>query len=158
MRDERATGGPGRGGIRLGRSLAILFPVATTFARRAARIGGSCPTLHCFEKATFAQVLANVGPLAGVESRWRRAFKAQLAALQKADLDAIFEMKKVDAALRPYFNPLSVNVLTGLAEGHRVLLADDILGSGTSMRAAYRALLPSKPLSVTGLTFLGKLA
>lgn len=132
--------------------------VAEIFAKRASRLQGNCPIISCFEKATFAQVLASAPAVQEVEKRLRRDFKSQLHALQGNSPDHIFEMKKVKMSLRHHFNPLVANAqVQGLA-GAKVLFIDDILGSGASLIAASNALRPYGPAAMAGLTFLARLS
>jgi hypoxanthine phosphoribosyltransferase len=92
-----------------------------------------------------------------VEKRFRKAYKRQLSDLQKASPTATFEMKKVMSPLRGYFRPVIATAGAAAVAGHRILLVDDILGSGTSITSAADALRVFLPLSVAGLTFMGQL-
>lgn len=131
--------------------------VAAIFARRASRCVGGCPIVSCLDKATFGQVLAAAPPVHMIEKRYRGAYGKQLRALQKASPAAIFEMKKVLSPLRGYFRPVIAAAGASAVAGRRVLLVDDILGSGTSIMSAADALKAFKPLGVAGLTFMGQL-
>lgn len=132
--------------------------VAAIFAKRAARARGNCPILHCFDKATFGQALASARPIAQVQKRHRRDYKAQLGQLQKASTLATFEMKRVKLSLRPYFTPLVGNGLAAHAAGARILFVDDILGSGSSLIAANAALQPYGPASMAAITIMSPLS
>lgn len=131
--------------------------VAAIFARRASRFAGGCPIVSCLEKATFGQVLDAAPPVHMIEKRYRSAYGKQLRALQKASPAAAFEMKKVMSPLRGYFRPVIAAAGAAAVTGRRVLLVDDILGSGTSITSAADALKASQPHSVAGLTFMGQL-
>lgn len=132
--------------------------VAAIFAERASRCGGKCPIIRCLNKATFGQVLEFAPPMGMVEKRLRQQYGKQLRALQKADPNATFQMKKVKLPLRPYFMPVVANADAPLIAGHRILLVDDILGSGTSITAATHALKDSGAIGMSGLTLMGQLA
>jgi hypothetical protein len=132
--------------------------VTAIVAERASRCGGDCAILPCLEKATFAQVLQAAPPINMVEKRYRRNYGRQLSELQKASPAATFEMKKVKSPLRGYFLPVVAGPGAEMVAGHRILLVDDILGSGTSIMAAARALNAFEPVSIAGLTLMGKLA
>lgn len=132
--------------------------VAAIFAKRASRARGGCPIRHCFEKATHGQALALAAPVAEVEARWRRDYKAQLNQLQKANPDHMFEMKHVKLPLRPYFTPLVANETAAQLVGANILFVDDILGSGTSLIAAAKALQPHGPAAMAGLTLMSPLS
>ena len=132
-------------------------PVTAIFAERAARCGNGCPISSCLEKATFRQVLDAAPPIGMVEKRYRQRFGQTLRELEKSSPDATFEMKKVSFPLRGYFLPIVVGEGAAVVAGRRVLLVDDILGSGTSITAAARALRAFDPSGITGLTLMGKL-
>lgn len=132
--------------------------VAGIFARRASRARGGCPMRHCFEKATYGQALALAPPVADVDARWRRDYKAQLNQLQKANASHIFEMKHVKLPLRRYFTPLVANEAAAELAGANILFVDDILGSGASLIAAARALQPFDPGAMVGLTLMSPLS
>lgn len=131
--------------------------VTAIFAERAARSGGGCSVVYCLEKATFQQVLSTAPPIDMVERRYRRAYGRQLRELEKSSPGATFEMKKVASPMRGYFLPIVTGEGAAAVAGRRVLLVDDILGSGTSIMAAARALNAFKPLSIAGLTLMSKL-
>jgi len=131
--------------------------VAGIFAKRAARAHGNCPIVACFEKTNYAQALASAAPVAEVEERHRRDYKAQLNQLQRANPQHLFEMKHVKLALRPYFTPLVANSLAARLTGAHILFVDDILGSGASLAAADSALQPFGPAGTVGLTIMSPL-
>lgn len=131
--------------------------VAAIVAERASRLAGRCPIVRCLAKSTFGEVLHTAPPVHMVESRFRRDYRRQLADMQKAGPSATFEMKKVKSALRGYFRPVNATVDAAAVTGRRVLLVDDILGSGTTMIAAAQSLGAFAPLDIAGLTLMGKL-
>jgi hypothetical protein len=124
-------------------------------SRRLARINAGCPIISCFDKATVDQVLAAAPQV--VEKRYRKKFVSRINALQKMEGNNIFQMKDVEMALRPYFTPLMKNALAGNLIGADVLLVDDILGSGTSIKSAAQSLLSEGARSVSGITLMGSL-
>jgi hypothetical protein len=126
-------------------------------SRRLSRIKGHCPTIACLDKATVAQVLTTAPIPQHVEERHRKQFISQINALQKMRQCDIFQMKKVEMALRPYFNPLIPNLSMANIIGSDVLLVDDILGSGTSIKSAAKYLLDAGAASVSGITLMGSL-
>ena len=138
-------------------SLPSSSKVAAIFAKRASRCGGRCPIVSCLDKATFGEVLKSAPPPEDVERRFRAAYKSQHHVLQKENPAHIFQMKHVKLPFRPYFTPVIANHHGNEIKGHRVLLVDDILGSGTSIAQAAVAISPYQPLSVVGLTLMGQL-
>jgi hypothetical protein len=132
--------------------------VASIFAKRISRWCDNQAILACLDKATFGEILAKAPSPVEIEKRFQRDYKKQLHELQSKDPNHVFEMKQVKLSLRSYFTPVVANQHAPKIKGLRVLLVDDILGSGTSIMQAAEAIKPSEPQSVIGLTLMGKLA
>lgn len=126
-------------------------------SRRLARTKADCSIISCFDKATVYQVLAAAPTPQVVEKRYRKKFVSRINALQKMEGNNMFQMKDLEMALRPYFTPLMKNALAGNIIGADVLLVDDILGSGTSIKSAAQSLLLEGARSVSGITLMGSL-
>jgi len=132
--------------------------VAHILAVRAARLHRNCSVLPCLDKATIGQVLSLAPPVNAVMKRHRGDYTSQLAKMQRLDPAAAIEMKAIKLPLRPYFTPIVANHFAAQCAGQRVLLVDDILGSGSSLLAAEAALHAFGAQSVEGMTLLSRLS
>lgn len=131
--------------------------VTTALAKRVARQAGGRPVVPCLDKATIAQVLAQAPAPSSVTHRDRNAYTSQLARLQALPRSDVIEMKSVAMHVRPYFVPTSVNALASGCVGCHIILVDDIVGSGTTLISAQKALLTAGAASVQALTLLSQL-
>ena len=132
-------------------------PVAMRLGVRASRLSGGCLVLTCLDKATVAHVLAAAPPVGHVAKRMRNAYTTALANMQLRPGAALFEMKFVRSPIRHYFVPVVTNHLAVQCAGRRVLLVDDILGSGTSLKVAEAELRAAGAMDVSALTLLSRL-
>ena len=129
-------------------------PVSIILAKRVA---ANYPVIECLDKATVAEVLAAAPAPNAVKERDRSYFTSQLARMQDAPGNDVIQMKSVMLRIRQYFDPLSSNVLVSECVDRNVLLVDDIVGSGTSLISAQKALLAAGATSVSALTLLSRL-
>ena len=131
--------------------------VTMALARRVARHAGGRPVVACLDKATVAQVLARAPAPNRVARRDRNAYTSQLARLQALPSSDLLEMKSIAVPIRHYFVPISVNALAGPCALRNMILVDDIVGSGTTLISAEKALLAAGAASVQALTLLSQL-
>lgn len=87
-------------------------------------------------KRTIKQVLSNFDDSV-VREKDLRWVQKTIGDLQRADSESLFEMKLLDSKVRQYFEPIGVNLdSTELPPNSIVILVDDLLSSGTSLRSA----------------------
>lgn len=132
--------------------------VAAILARRVVRLRPGAALLECLEKASVAHVLAMSPAPASLPARVRKPYKRVLSTLQGLPRNSAVEMKRVPLQVRPYINPIIAGPTVARCGGLRVLLVDDIFGSGASLEGAISAMMPSAPASLCGLTFLSRLS
>lgn len=132
--------------------------VAAILARRAVRLRPGTVLLDCLEKATVAHVLANSPATGMLPDRVQKPYKSLLNALQGMAPNSHVEMKTINLRVRPYINPVVAGLASSQCRGLRVLVVDDIFGSGASLEGAIAALSRHGPSSIAGLTFLGRLS
>ncbi|MFN0046274.1 MAG: phosphoribosyltransferase [Sphingorhabdus sp.] len=132
--------------------------VTNILAKRVSRLNGGCSTVECLDKVNIGQVLATAPNVNQVANRYRTEFRSQLHSMQVANPNDFFEMKHVPIALRSYFIPVIANHIAGQIANKKILLVDDILGSGTSLLSAARGLKQFGPSAIVGFTLMGRLA
>ncbi|WVM91494.1 phosphoribosyltransferase family protein [Halopseudomonas pachastrellae] len=138
------------------------LPSSKPIARYVAKKAGSYQPrgrsrAPAFLKRSAAEVLAELeekyssdeiprklkGPAAALISRLRKSQNAN------------FAMKHVDQRLRDYIEPL-VLAPNAPVSGHRILLVDDLLSSGATLRTAHRLLTEAGAAHVAALCLLSK--
>lgn len=89
-------------------------------------------------KKTVAEVIADAERLkeeGGVAEPDLRAFKKQLGRLSSATLGKSFQMKEIkDVQVRHYFHPWKSSDETEMPTKYDILLVDDLIGSGASLK------------------------
>lgn len=112
-------------------------------------------------KKTVSQVLAeNTAAPPVIKKKYvRTMYKAQLKDWSSLPPNSQVTMKRLDKKIRPYFNHLGVSdtVAAEVIKGQSVLVVDDLMASGTSMRCTMQLLLAAGASAVTGLCFLSGL-
>lgn len=115
-------------------------PVVYRFAIRIARMSGLPLINNYFCKATVGDVLQNFD-LSTVKSQHKKDVKRVLATYRKLSPIEPVMLKKIDNKIRRYFSPLAINpAYTGPAVEGRIILADDLLSTGTTLLNAKRLL------------------
>ena len=71
----------------------------------------------------------------------KRAYNRQLATWGKMGSDNLVSMKEIDTKIRRYFRPFALSRVPEHLIGKRVLLVDDLMSSGTSMRTCANLLI-----------------
>lgn len=112
-------------------------------------------------KKTVSQVLAEHDAAQPVieKAYVRSMYKAQLKAWSSLPSNSQVTMKKIDKKIRHYFNHLTVfdAAAAEAVRGRSVLVVDDLMASGTSMRCTVQLLQAAGASSVAGLCFLSGL-
>lgn len=131
-------------------------PIARYVAKKAKRFQteGSLDA-GLFRKRTTDEVLPEIeakftsGEIPG---KLKNEARNLLSTLRKAP-GSEFSMKHVDQRLREYVSPLALN--TGVhVEGARILLVDDLLSSGATLRTAHNLLVQAGAGHVSALCLL----
>lgn len=131
--------------------------VARLLARRIVRSRPGSVLLDCLDKATVAHVLASALPPTALSRGLARLYVTQLNTYQKLSPNSLVEMKKVNSRIRPFINPVVAGAGAGACGLLRVVLVDDIYGTGATLRGAVSALQPFGPASICALTYLSRL-
>ncbi len=87
----------------------------------------------------------------------RGLYKSQLKAWAKLPPNTQVTMKRVDKKIRPYFNHLVLSELPPCLLDSSVLIVDDIMASGTSMRCTVDLLRGQNVRVASGVCFLSGL-
>lgn len=131
-------------------------PISGILAKRVANIVGG--RLHiCLRKATVAEALAGMAPIAGIAKRDRVEYGQLLNALQNKPQASNVEMKLVTKRLRDHISPIVALPAAQLCAGASVLVVDDLFGSGASVRSASVELHRQGAAHMSALTLLGRL-
>lgn len=147
----------------VGKAYDIIVPIPSSsaipsiLARRVERLIPGAHILPCLKKSTYGEVLAALPNINTVRKRERRDFGAMLKALQAKSPGLKMEIKDIDKRLREYISPISALPNAKSCAGATVLLVDDLVGSGTSLMAAARALRGHGATSLAALTLLSRL-
>jgi hypothetical protein len=112
--------------------------VAMMCAKRIARSIDAKFSPSLLVKKTHRQVCADLDLMLRAGSVPKEDVKAlgTIRAELNRSLSSSFSMKKVDHKLRKYFAPFKVVMPAQVPSGKSVLLVDDLLSSGTSLRSA----------------------
>ncbi|MCW3784709.1 phosphoribosyltransferase [Defluviimonas salinarum] len=110
-------------------------------------------------KRTIGGILENgiVEPQAIENKRTRTLYASQLAAWRKMDADQHIAMKELDPKIRPLFQPLEVMSDVSHIAGANILIVDDLMSTGTSIRSASEALRARGVRADKGVCFLSGL-
>ncbi len=84
----------------------------------------------------------------------RKSYNKQLAAWEKMGPNRFVSMKEIDTKIRGYFQPFALSHVPEHLIGKRVLLIDDLMSSGTSMRTCAKLLMDNGIEARQGLFFL----
>jgi hypothetical protein len=145
-----------------GRQFDVIVPVPSSsrlssiLAVRVARKSSPAIILPCFRKSRAAEVLKAMPPIASVPQRDRAIYGALLNSLQRGSAGTNFQMKLVNTRLRSYVTPVVALVEAQRCAGARVLLVDDLCGSGMSLSVAAAELRKVGAVDVEALTLLGR--
>lgn len=132
-------------------------PITRLLGRHVARQPPASAILECLEKATVGGVLAMAPAPAQVAPKLRRDYTSLLNTWQSLAPNSLVEMKEVRQSLRPLVSPILATAAAAACAGRRVLLIDDIYGTGSSLLSARNALAPFGPAEVSALTLLSRL-
>lgn len=110
-------------------------------------------------KKTISQILQEADESgAKISETHERSYRMLLGRLRKADGDNEFQMKEVDVKLRQYFNPLMAIRETPELSEKRVLIVDDLMSSGTSLRCVAAILRERGAIVSQGVCLLSDLS
>lgn len=112
-------------------------------------------------KKTVAEVIADAELLkegGGVPDLDLRAFKKQLGRLSSAPPGKLFQMKEVkDVSVRHYFQPWKNSAQVAMSTGHDILLVDDLIASGASLKTCAEFFVGSGCSVLGGLSLFSPL-
>ncbi|HCD6631976.1 ComF family protein [Pseudomonas aeruginosa] len=133
-------------------------PIARYVAKKAQRLQPECQLDgSLFRKRTTDEILPEVEARFAsgeIPSKLKKETGSLLSTLRKAP-GTEFSMKHVHQRLRDYVSPLALN--TGVqVEGARILLVDDLLSSGSTLRTAHQLLLQAGATHVSALCLLSR--
>lgn len=133
-------------------------PIARYVAKKAGRYQPEAvvePQL--FLKRSATEVLAELESKYDADEipgKLKSQAGALIGTLRKSP-NTSFAMKHVDQRLRDYIEPLVLAPNAPVA-GHRILLVDDLLSSGATLRTAHRLLTEAGAVEVSALCLLSK--
>lgn len=138
------------------------LPSSKPIARYVAKKAGRYQPEALLENQLFLKRSATE-VLAELEAKYAddvipRKIKGEAAALigtLRKSQNGSFSMKNVDQRLRDYIEPLVLAPGAPVA-GHRILLVDDLLSSGATLRTAHRLLTEAGAVEVSALCLLSK--
>jgi len=84
----------------------------------------------------------------------KRSYNKQMATWEKMGPNHFVSMKEIDTKIRGYFQPFALSHVPECLIGKRVLLVDDLMSSGTSMRTCSNLLTDNGIKATQGLFFL----
>ena len=131
--------------------------VSRILAQRVVRASPNCYLLECLEKATVGQALSHMPAPGAIPKRLRRDYKELLNNFQSLPKNSLVEMKRVKFQVRHYVSPIVALPSASGCSQLRVLLVDDVFGSGASLLSSASALSAYKPTNVSALTFMSRL-
>ncbi|WP_348731449.1 phosphoribosyltransferase [Rheinheimera texasensis] len=117
-------------------------PIAVILARRIARKAGCQLVPQLFMKNTVGNIVRSFN-LANVKPKDLKGVKSQLATYNKLSPQIPVTLKEIDVKIRPYFAPLVINPQVTHIPNGNVLIVDDLISSGTTLRHAQSLLLSS---------------
>lgn len=139
----------------------VPMPSSSNVARYVARELGRAYALapeERFRKATVGEALAWMLPPEQVAPALRRAYTAQLRTMQHLPTGSLVQMKEVrESVIRPLVPAVTADVLTDLA-GKRIMLVDDLLSTGSTLRSAKALLEAAGAAGVFGVCLLSSTA
>ncbi len=123
-------------------SMPSSHKIAEILARRIMRKSGGQLIQDLFVKNTVGNVLGSFKP-AQVKPKHLRSVQSQLAVYQKLPSHTLVTLKEIDVNIRHYFPPLIVNPTATSTPQGNVLIVDDLVSSGTTLRQAQALILAS---------------
>jgi hypothetical protein len=133
-------------------------PIARYVAKKAVRFQPEAQLeARLFLKRSATEVLAELEAKYDSDEIPKK-IKSQAAALigtLRKSHNSSFAMKNVDQRLRDYIEPLVLAPDAPVA-GHRILLVDDLLSSGATLRTAHRLLTEAGAAEVSALCLLSR--
>lgn len=114
---------------------------------------------HFLGKRTIQEILAGeiVSPSKIPNRRTRTLYASQLAAWRKMEPDQHIAMKELDPKIRHFFQPLKIIKKMPSIRNAKILVVDDLMSSGTSIRSAAGALRGQGASVNEGVCFLSGL-
>jgi len=134
--------------------------VASYLAFQVAKRHDGLPTVisHALRKRTVGEMLeayADTIPNAGKHKT--REYKSQIRKWRKMPSGTFVSMKEVDNSVRNFFHPLALSPGVGDLSGKRVLLVDDLLSTGSTLKCAQALVEEKDATHVSALCLLSGL-
>ncbi len=141
--------------------MIVAVPSSKPFCVEFARMISAALDVEIFEEAFIAKSTVNDALVQARRSRpdignrsVRKSYNRQLAAWEKMSADRLVSMKEIDTKVRGYFKPFVLSRTPEQLIGKRILLIDDLMSSGTSMRTCSRLMVDEGIDARQGLFFL----
>ncbi|HCF3841121.1 TPA: phosphoribosyltransferase [Pseudomonas aeruginosa] len=140
----------------------VPMPSSKPIARYVARTAKRCQQesqldVSLFRKRTMGEVLPEIEAKLGsgeIPEKFHRDTKQLLSVLSKSPASE-FSMKHVPQTLRGFVSPLALNNDIDVTDA-KILLVDDLLSSGTTLRTAHELLMSAGASSVSALCLLSR--
>lgn len=134
--------------------------VASYLSWRVAKRHDDRPAVvsHALRKRTVGEMLEAYGdqiPKAGKYAL--KKYKFQIRKWGKMPMGTLVSMKEVDNGIRNYFHPLALTDGVCELNGKRVLLVDDLLSSGSTLKCARALIEEREAKAVSALCLLSSL-
>lgn len=113
--------------------------------------------IHPFAKRSIGETLTALPAPNDIPRSLRKDFKSAIGALGKADPQVFFEMKKIGPKIRHLFQPIRLQRAAAPPPGSKVVLVDDQITSGTTIKSALRELADLDIEEISIIFLLGPL-
>lgn len=134
--------------------------VASYLAFQVAKRHGGAPTVipNALRKRTVGEMLAAYADYVPDTGKYKtREYKSQIRKWAKMPSGTFVSMKEVDSSVRNFFHPLALSGGVHAFNGKRVLLVDDLLSSGSTLKCAQALVEERQAVEVSALCLLSSL-